>query len=29
MAVALAFGNEDVKDLVEKAKVVASLISVK
>ena len=29
MAVALAFGNEDVKDLVDKAKVVASLISVK
>jgi len=29
MAVALAFGNEDVKDLVEKAKSVASLISVK
>jgi phosphoribosylglycinamide formyltransferase 2 len=28
MAVALAFGNEDVKDLVEKAKAVASLISV-
>jgi phosphoribosylglycinamide formyltransferase 2 len=29
MAVALAFGNEDVKDLVDRAKVVASLISVK
>ncbi len=29
MAVALAFGNDDVKVLVEKAKVVASLISVK
>jgi phosphoribosylglycinamide formyltransferase 2 len=29
MAVALAFGNEDVKDLVKKAKLVASLISVK
>lgn len=29
MGVALAFGNEDVKDLVDKAKVVASLISVK
>ena len=28
MAVALAFGNEDVKDLVDKAKIVASLISV-
>jgi phosphoribosylglycinamide formyltransferase 2 len=28
MGVALAFGKEDVKDLVEKAKVVASLISV-
>jgi phosphoribosylglycinamide formyltransferase 2 len=28
MAVALAFGNEDVKDLVEKAKSVASLIEV-
>lgn len=29
MGVALAFGNDDVKDLVEKAKLVASLISVK
>jgi phosphoribosylglycinamide formyltransferase 2 len=29
MAVALAFGHEDVKDLVDKAKIVASLISVK
>jgi phosphoribosylglycinamide formyltransferase 2 len=28
MAVALAFGNEDVKDLVDKAKIVASLITV-
>ena len=28
MAVALAFGNEDVKDLVDKAKIVASMISV-
>ncbi len=28
MAVALAFGKEDVKDLVDKAKIVASLISV-
>ena len=29
MGVTLAFGNDDVKDLVEKAKLVASLISVK
>jgi len=28
MAVALAFGNEDVKDLVEKAKLVAGLITI-